>query len=267
MNILLVNDDGVHAPGIRILKETLDSIANVVIVAPNEEKSTTGHTLTLDHTIRLAEIDKNIYGCSGFPADCSLMGIGHVFKKIYTDKKIDLVISGINRGANLGQDIYYSGTVAGAREATFRGIPSIAISSCMDFKKITNEVDYYYTASNFIKSLVQSNISDIISPMTMLNVNVPWKAINEIKGVKATSIGFRNYSEDIEERLDFRGRKYYWIGGVYRGHENIQNSDCEAVEQGYISISPINLIDHGNTKSELMKSLNDFLASKNGFWT
>ena len=89
MNILLVNDDGVHAPGIRILKETLDSIANVVIVAPNEEKSTTGHTLTLDHTIRLAEIDKNIYGCSGFPADCSLMGIGHVFKKIYTDKKAE----------------------------------------------------------------------------------------------------------------------------------------------------------------------------------
>lgn len=263
MNILLVNDDGVHAPGIKILKETLSSIADVTVVAPLEERSTTGHTLTLDHTVRIQQLSDNVFGCSGYPADCTLVGIGHIFKKVFQDKKIDLVISGINRGANLGQDIYYSGTVAAAREATFHGIPSIAISSCMDFKKITNELDYYYTASNFVKNLVQSNVSAIINPMTLLNINVPWKSESEIMGVKTTKVGLRNYSEDIDERLDFRGRKYYWIGGIYKGFSDFEDSDCYVVDKGYISISPIKLYDYGKSLDELIMELNNFLNKGN----
>ena len=146
MNIVLTNDDGVNAPGINILRESLREIANVIVVAPLAERSTTGHTLTLDTTLRLQEISEDVYGCSGFPADCSLMAIGHLFKNQntkYFGKKIDMVISGINRGANLGQDVFYSGTVAAAREAAFHGIPSIAVSSCMDFRNPDKNDQHY----------------------------------------------------------------------------------------------------------------------------
>ena len=257
MNILLTNDDGVHAPGLKILYETLSSIANVIVVAPLQERSTTGHTLTLDHTLRLVEIEENIFGCDGFPADCSLMGIAHIFKT--KGQKVDLVISGINRGANLGQDIFYSGTVAAAREAAFHKIPAIAISSCMDFRVTEKNDLFYYTASNFIKNLVQSNISNFIPSMTVMNINVPWKDATGVKGVKVTKIGFRNYSEAIDKRLDFRGRNYYWIGGIYEGYEKLLDSDCQAIEDDLISISPIKLMDYGISLVDLMDQTTEFL--------
>lgn len=259
MNILLVNDDGVHAPGIKILSEELSKFANVYTVAPLEERSTTGHTLTLDHTIRFQQISEKVYGCSGFPADCTLMGVGHLFKKILGDKKIDLVISGINRGANLGQDIYYSGTVAAAREAAFHGIPSIAISSCMDFKKTTNDLSNYYTASSFVKKIVELGVDRIISPMTILNINVPWKSQVEIKGVRVTKVGHRRYSEDIEERIDFRGRNYYWIGGIYKGFESFSDSDCLTVENDFISVTPLKLHDYGEDLDKLIHKTEKFI--------
>ncbi len=262
MNILLTNDDGVHAPGIKILKETLKTIANITVVAPMQERSTTGHTLTLDHTLRITEIEENVFGCDGFPADCSLMGIAHIFKS--QGKKVDLVISGINRGANLGQDIYYSGTVAAAREAVFHKIPAISVSSCMDFRISEKNDLFYYTASNFIKNLVESRITDFIPPMTILNVNVPWLEEKKIKGVKVTKVGFRNYSENIDERVDFRGRSYYWIGGIYQGYEKLNDSDCQAIEDGLISVSPIKLIDYGLSREDLMLQTQKFL-SKAGF--
>ncbi len=258
MNILLTNDDGVYAPGIRILKETLSTIANVVVVAPMQERSTTGHTLTLDHTLRLTQIEENIYGCSGFPADCSLMGIAHLFKS--KGQKVDLVVSGINRGANLGQDIFYSGTVAAAREAIFHNVPAIAVSSCMDFRIAEKNDLFYYTASNFIKSLVQSNISTFIPAMTLLNVNVPWMAEKDVKGVRVTKTGFRRYSEEIDERIDFRGRNYYWIGGVYQGYENLPDSDCHAIEEKLISVAPIKLMDYGTPLEDLMGQTRKFLG-------
>ena len=257
MNILLTNDDGVHAPGIKILRETLSSIANVVVVAPLQERSTTGHTLTLDHTLRLVEIEENVYGCSGFPADCALMGIAHLYKT--KKEKVDLVISGINRGANLGQDIYYSGTVAAAREAVFHNVPAIAVSSCMDFHSTEKNELFYYSASNFIKTLVQLNISALIPPMTLININVPWKKESEILGTRATKVGFRHYSEDIDQRVDFRGRDYYWIGGVYRGYEKLPDSDCHAVEENLISMSPIKLMDYGISLDELIVQMNTFI--------
>jgi 5'-nucleotidase len=258
MNILLTNDDGVHAIGLKILRETLSSIANVVVVAPLEERSTTGHTLTLDHTLRMVEIEKDIYGCSGYPADCALMGVAHIFKK--RGQKPDLVISGINRGANLGQDIFYSGTVAAAREAAFRNIPSISVSSCMDFKDQGNNQMFYYTASNFIKTLVESNISKVIPPMSLLNINVPWSEDTKISGVRVTKLGFRHYSEDISERVDFRGRNYYWIGGVYEGFGNYPDSDCQAIEENLISVSPIKLIDYETKEGEFFEQTKNFLT-------
>jgi 5'-nucleotidase len=262
MNIVLTNDDGVNAPGINILRETLSKIANVIVVAPLTERSTTGHTLTLDTTLRLQEISENVYGCSGFPADCSLMAIGHLFKNTqskYYGQKIDMVISGINRGANLGQDVFYSGTVAAAREAAFHGIPSIAVSSCMDFKNPDKNDQLYYSASNFIKTLVQSDISKFIPKMSLLNINVPWCKESDILGVRVTKTGLRKYSEDIEERIDFRGRKYYWIGGIYKGYEDFADSDCQAVEEKMISVAPVKLCDYGRSQIELIEDLKGFL--------
>ena len=262
LNIVLTNDDGVNAPGINILRETLKDIANVIVVAPLTERSTTGHTLTLDTTLRLQEISDDVYGCSGFPADCSLMAIGHLFKNPqskYFGKKIDMVISGINRGANLGQDVFYSGTVAAAREAALHGIPSIAVSSCMDFRNPDKNDQHYFSASNFIKTLVQSNISKFIPNMSLLNVNVPWCQESEILGTRVTRTGLRKYSEDIEERIDFRGRKYYWIGGIYKGFEDFENSDCQAIEDKLISVAPVKLCDYGRSQMELMEDLQGFL--------
>jgi len=241
MRILISNDDGVYAPGIKVLREVLSEVAEVIVVAPLEERSTTGHTLTLDQPIRIAEIDKNIYGCSGYPADCALMGIGHILK----DKKPDLVVSGINKGGNLGQDVYYSGTAAAAREATFRGIPSIAVSLTVDFFGRESEGHHYKTAAKFIKKLVLADVHKEIEPMTMLNINVPNISEDEVKGVKVTGLGFRRYSEQISKREDFRKREYYWIGGVYEGFDKIENSDCSAIEEENISLSNLNLLTMG----------------------
>ncbi|OUR94869.1 5'/3'-nucleotidase SurE [Halobacteriovorax marinus] len=254
LNILISNDDGVYAPGINILFEVLSEVANVVMVAPLEERSTTGHTLTLDHPLRLVEIKDKVYGCSGYPADCALMGIGSILK----DTKIDLFVSGINRGANLGQDIYYSGTVAAAREATFHGVPSIAVSSAMDFMSNHKPKDeYFYTAAKFIKKLVLADVHKHITPMTLLNVNVPDVLENEIKGVEVTNLGFRKYSESIEKRSDFRSREYYWIGGKYEGHNEQPGSDCSVVDAEKISVSALNLLEKTADES---KKWNEFLG-------
>lgn len=246
MRVLICNDDGVHAPGINVLKDVLSEVADVTVVAPLEERSTTGHTLSLDNPLRLIEISKDVYGCSGFPADCALMGLGHVMK----NDKPDLVISGINRGANLGQDIYYSGTVAAAREATFHNIPAIAVSSVVDFLSKVPTKDYYETAANFVKELLLNNVVSMIKPMHLLNINVPNISQKDIQGVEITDLGFRHYSEEITEREDFRGRKYYWIGGIYRGHFGKAGSDCFSVEQSKISLSPLNLLNQVADKSD-----------------
>ena len=238
MKILICNDDGVYAPGIKILNEILSKDFDITVVAPLEERSTTGHTLTLDHPLRVVEIEKNVYGCSGYPADCALMGIA----QIMNESKPDIVVSGINRGANLGQDIYYSGTVAAAREASFHNIKSIAVSSVVDFLNSKPTTDYYETAAEVVKMLINNGIHEDLCERSLLNVNVPNLPLKDIKGIKATSLGFRKYSEEILERSDFRDRQYYWIGGIYKGFVEDVDSDCHAVDQGYISVSPIKMI-------------------------
>lgn len=241
MKILLVNDDGVHAPGIKALKKALDPLGEVIVIAPLEERSTTGHTLTLDHTLRLVEIEKNIYGCSGYPADCTLMALAHVMK----DQKPDVVVSGINRGANLGQDIYYSGTAAGAREAVFHNVPGISISLVLEFNH-SHEKPLYDVAGLWARKVLEAGLHKELEPLQMLNINVP--NVENPNGAKITSLGFRNYSEEISEREDFRGRPYFWIGGVYKGHSNDEGSDCHTVELGHVSITPLNLIAQSSDK-------------------
>lgn len=249
MRLLISNDDGVYAPGIKQLYEEFRGGYDVTVVAPLEERSTTGHSLHLNTVLRLEKVEEKIYGCSGFPADCILMGIGHLLKK----SRPDIVISGINRGPNLGQDLYYSGTVAAAREATFHGIPSIAVSLNISFTK--NEPAHYYdSASKYISLLLKENIAQFIPQYTLLNVNVPNLSFDEIKGVKFTQIGFRNYSDDIEERIDCRNRKYYWIGGTFNGNRHIAGTDGLAIDEGYISVTPHVLIDSINVDLSNLKT-------------
>ncbi|MBT7610479.1 MAG: 5'/3'-nucleotidase SurE [Bacteriovoracaceae bacterium] len=238
MKILICNDDGVYAPGIKALKAELMKIGDVTVVAPLEERSTTGHTLTLDHPLRIVEIEKNVFGCSGYPADCGLLGLAEVMK----DNKPDLVVSGINRGANLAQDIYYSGTVAAAREASFHNIKAISVSTVIDFGASKGSEERYETAARFVKELILTKIHESLPKYAMLNVNVPNVIDKDIVGIKASAIGFRHYSEEILKRTDFKKREYYWIGGIYKGFENIPGSDCNAVEEGNISVTPIQII-------------------------
>ncbi|MCB9060866.1 MAG: 5'/3'-nucleotidase SurE [Halobacteriovoraceae bacterium] len=240
MRILLSNDDGVYAPGINTLKNRLKAKYDLNVIAPLEERSTTGHTLTLDQPLRLEAIEENVYGCSGHPADCVLMGVGHLF----VDKRPDIVVSGINRGANLGQDIYYSGTCAAAREAVYRGLPAIAVSSAMSFYPNPNEKEHFHVAALVLDIFLSMIDLSQIRPYLFLNINIPNIDIEKIKGVKLTRPGFRYYSEQIEERTDFRGRSYYWIGGVYEGFRKIENSDCDAIDDQYVSLSVIDLLNH-----------------------
>jgi 5'-nucleotidase len=235
MRVLLANDDGVTAPGIRSLFHALRDHHETTIIAPLEERSTTGHSLSLDKPLRLERLEENIYGCSGFPADCVLMGLGHVLK----EKRPHVVVSGINRGANLGQDLFYSGTVAAAREAAFHQVPAIAVS--LVFGKV-NEKHHYDTAAMFLQWCLDEEIQKGIPPMTLLNINVPDLPMKEIRGVRLTEVGFRRYSEEIHARMDMRGREYFWIAGHYEGFLHNEESDCHAVQNEMIAITPHSLI-------------------------
>lgn len=258
MRVLLSNDDGVNAPGIRALYKELRYKHEATIIAPLEEKSTTGHSLSLDRPLRLERLEENIYGCSGYPGDCVLMGLGHVLK----GKRPEVVVSGINRGANLGQDLYYSGTVAAAREAAFHGVPSIAVS--LVFENMNDE-HRYDVAAKFINWCLEENIHRYCPPMTLLNINIPNLPLEKIKGVSLTEIGLRNYSEEVHVRTDVRGREYFWIAGIYQGFEKNTESDCYAVSENKIAITPQVLIgdkNHDHTElKEVIRKLNAKLAS------
>lgn len=237
MKILLSNDDGVYAHGLEVLYKKLKKLGQVTVVAPLEEKSTTGHSLTIHKPLRVRQLDNGFYGVSGSPGDCVYIGIREVLKGMP-----DLVVSGINRGANLGQDVYYSGTVSAAREACILGLPSIAVSTDVDYKKEKTEKQIHFetAALQVLKILKKINYKKI-PRYTLLNVNVPDLPMSQIKGLAYVKQGFRHYSGTILKRIDHRGRPYFWIGGQYKGFLNQPNSDCLLVSQGFVSVTPIQL--------------------------
>jgi 5'-nucleotidase len=237
MRILLSNDDGVHAPGLKILQKELQRLGDVWVVAPLEEKSTTGHSLTLHKPLRLIEMGKRFYGVNGSPADCVYLGIREVMRGMP-----DLVVSGPNRGANLGQDVYYSGTVSAAREACILGLKAVAVSLAIDFAKGKPERLLHYEAA--AKQTVQliRELKDIELPShTLLNLNVPDVPFKQIKGIRLVKQGFRFYSGGILKRRDHRGRDYFWVGGQYQGFRKEEGTDCSAVEAGYAALTPLKL--------------------------
>jgi 5'-nucleotidase len=230
MHILISNDDGIDAHGINFLYDELSKKHEVTMVAPDQERSSCGHGITLGEPVRVTKRDDKHYACSGYPADCILVGVGQICKA----KRPDLIVSGINHGANLGQDRYYSGTIAAAREGSFRGIPSIAVSLVTQNMK---DVEHFDVAAKYIAHLVNQNIQSIIPQRSLLNVNVPNIPWDKVAGVKLTNTGFQKYSEEVVERVDTRGRSYFWVGGTYEGYEPTVGTDCFEVHQNFISVN------------------------------
>ncbi len=253
MHILITNDDGIYAPGIRSLIQGLQAEHRLTVVAPLEERSTTSHRLSLESPLRLEEIAPGQYGCSGFPADCTFLALNHVLQ----DDLPDLVISGINSGPNLAQDVYYSGTVAAAREACFHDIPAIALSLALDYRKIQHaNQGKFATAAQVVKHLLQQpGLLAEIPAKQLLNINVPDLEFSELKGLEWSNLGFRRYSKNILARLDNRDRDYYWIGGALEASQYEKETDCFAVEQGKVSLTLLTHLNSAAPPSETLKQL------------
>lgn len=237
MRILLSNDDGVHAVGLKRLQKELGKLGDVWVIAPLEERSTTGHSLTIHKPLRMIEMGERFFGVSGSPADCVYLGIRQVMKRLP-----DLVVSGVNRGANLGQDVYYSGTVSAAREACILGIPAMAVSLAVNFQrpKPEDQLNYATAALTAVKTL-RSILKQPCPHHTLFNLNVPDVPLSRLKGIRLGRQGFRFYSGSILRRKDHRGKDYYWVGGRYKGFRKEADTDCSIVEDGYAALTPIKL--------------------------
>jgi len=230
VNIFISNDDGISSRGINLLINEVAKKHNVFVVAPDRERSAVSHKITLTSPIRVTKISNYIYTTDASPADCVKIGFLGIIKE-----KIDLVISGINSGANMGIDVFYSGTVAVAREGVMKGVPGIAFS----LDTYDSDGDFEY-AANLVNDIIEHlspffNNSSEFKPL--FNVNFPKKG--PYKGFKFTRLGFRVYREELLEYKDPMGKPYYWIGGQLPTHSPRENSDFDAVKSGYVSITPL----------------------------
>ena len=224
--VLLSNDDGHRAPGIRLLKQAMQAWADVVICAPDSEQSTTSHSLSLNRPLRLSEVSEDVYAVDGTPADCVYVALHG--ERILT-RKPSLVVSGLNHGLNLGTDVFYSGTVAAAREAALKGFTSLAVSA---------DVSADFERASLAASRLAHALLEAAEPPCLFNVNFPkqgsWLP-------RATSLGRRYYQDEVEFRRDPRGREYLWIGGASVTHDLVRGSDTEAHDRGEVGITPLML--------------------------
>lgn len=226
MLILVTNDDGYRSEGIAALAEAARSLGEVTIVAPVDEASAIGHALTLKRPLRLEPIASGVYAVDGTPTDCVNIATTHVFKRLP-----DLVLSGINKGYNLGDDITYSGTVAGALEGALLGVPSVAVS----LRMTRGSYDFTFAAQAAV-TVAEAMLERPLPPRTFLNVNVPK---GQPKGFKVTVQASRNHVTSVAERHDPKGRPYYWIEEGQDSWHPHDRSDYEAVRAGYVSITPL----------------------------
>jgi 5'-nucleotidase len=230
MNILISNDDGIHARGLRVLAEALSSIGEVWVVAPDRERSAASHSLTLNRPLRVTKVGSTWYTVDGTPTDCVALAVTGMIKR-----KFDIVVSGINLGGNMGDDVTYSGTVSAAFEATVLGLPAFAVS-VVAHRRVN------FTSAEHVARLLTKLIAKNGLPTdTLLNVNVPNLPPSQIKGIAVTKQGRRRYGEIIVRKVDPRGKAYYWIGGKEPSWEPSEESDYAAVTAGFISVTPLHL--------------------------
>ena len=226
--ILVTNDDGIYSEGLRKLADACRPLGDVTIVAPDREQSAASHALTLNRPLRLLEVETNEWVVDGTPSDCVNLAV----LKLMKESRPDLVVSGINFGPNLGDDVTYSGTISAAFEGALLNIPSIAFSA------LVGKHFSFDPCAKFAGELVRVMLETHKDPSIVLNVNFP---TGEFAGVKVAKLGKRIYSEGVIERLDPRGRKYYWIGGEPPVWHPGEHTDFEAIQAGYISITPLHL--------------------------
>lgn len=230
MRILISNDDGVSAPGILVLANALSSIAEVDVIAPDRNRSGASNSLTLSHPLRAKRLDNGYHSVEGTPTDCV-----HIALTGYFDVMHDMVVTGINDGGNLGDDVLYSGTVAGAMEGRFLGLPAIAVSM------VGSNIKHYDTAAVIVRQLVLKLKTHILPSQTILNVNVPDLPLDEIKGVEVTRLGSRHLAEPMIKERDPRGRPIYWVGPPGPESDSGPGTDFYAVHRGCVSITPLHL--------------------------
>ena len=227
LNILISNDDGVHAEGIHTIAKALSDMAEVTIVAPDRNRSGASNSLTLEQPLRVSEIAPRVFSVQGTPTDCVHFALNELMK----DALPDLVLTGINHGANLGDDVLYSGTVAAAMEGHFLGVQAIAFS--LVGKK------HFDSAANIAKQLVEQHCKHPIPTNRLLNVNVPDRPLGELKGTQVTRLGARHHAEAMIKQKDPRGHDIYWLGPPGKEQDAGQGTDFYAIEQGYVSITPL----------------------------
>ncbi|HJM11542.1 MAG TPA: 5'/3'-nucleotidase SurE [Candidatus Marinimicrobia bacterium] len=244
--ILVTNDDGIYSKGIFALQQAVAQLGKTVVVAPETEKSAVGHAITLSDPIRIKELERENgfsgYAVSGTPADCVKLAI-----KVILDRKPDLVVSGINRGANIGMGLLYSGTVSAATEAIILGVPGLAIS--LD---AWVSPDYSYAAevaNQFVRVALDKGIDEGIA----LNINVPIMSNGKAKGVRFTRQGTSNYEERFDRRVDPRRRVYYWMDGELVSNEDDSHVDDVALREGYVSVTPLHYNLTSESSLEVMK--------------
>jgi 5'-nucleotidase len=249
MRILLTNDDGIHAPGLKVLEVIARQLSDdITIVAPAEEQSGTGHSLTLTRPVRLRKLGERRYAVGGTPTDAVLMALGHIMK----DGLPDLILSGVNRGANLAEDVTYSGTVSAAMEGALFGARSIALSQVYAREGMGDSVPFA-AAEAWGERVLRPLIDMPWAPRTLVNVNFPALEPDAVRGIKVAQQGLRDYGRSrIDKRTDPRGYDYYWFALGAMIHTPAHSTDLEAVEDGYIAVTPLHLdMTHGPSMAAL----------------
>jgi len=224
--VLCSNDDGVDAPHLNELADRIAEFADVIVVAPERQRSAASHAITLHKPLRLTEKRAGRFALSGTPVDCVYVGMLKL-----CDRKPAVVVSGVNDGFNLGSDVFYSGTVAAAVEGALRGAAGIACSLAPRAPHVAHALD-------FAAKVIHAAISKPMAPGTVLNVNMPGTASDDYQW---TTLGRRIYEDDVAERTDPRGRPYYWVGGGPTGHDDLPGTDCVAIARGWNSLTPMHL--------------------------
>ena len=226
--ILVTNDDGVQAEGILALAEAVSPLGDVWVVAPDRNQSATSHALTLHQPLRVKRHSEQVFACSGTPTDCVFMAVLHLLPR-----PPDVVVSGINHGANLADDVSYSGTVSAALEAAIMGIPGLA------FSHVGMNGRDFRDGERYARDLTAKVLAEGLPDKGYLNVNFPDVPRGEIKGLQVTFLGHRFYEDTIVSAKDPRGKPYYWIGGSGYQFTEIPGSDCSAVGAGYVAVTPL----------------------------
>ena len=230
--ILVTNDDGINAPGLKVLERVAKSISkDVWVVAPETEQSGVSHSLTLHEPLRVRKIGVKRFAVSGTPTDCSLLATKVIVPR---KKPVNLILSGVNRGANLAEDVTYSGTVAAAIEGTLLEVPSIAFSL-----HLAGDKEQWKTVEHFAPDIIAKLVKNKWPDNTLMNVNFPALPVEKIKGVRLAPLGRRKINEKITERLDPKGRAYYWIGGPLLDDYDREGVDLHQIAKGYITITPL----------------------------